>query len=168
MSRYHRSTCPLNIAVEILGDRWSLLILRDMMFSDRRGFNDLHSGNAEGISPRVLSERLRHLVNADLVRVQVDHSDRRRAIYALSEAAIQLVPVIVHLASWALRRRPVPPEQWARFAALGQPAMRSAFMDELRAMHIRRLRMVGYRQLEVRPSGQVMLELKAAHDAARR
>ena len=79
-----RSDCPISLALEILGDRWSLLILRDMMFARKRHFREfLRSG--EGISTRVLSDRLSALV-AEGILTKRDHpTHRQKAIYSLTE-----------------------------------------------------------------------------------
>lgn len=62
-----RSGCPLNTAVEAFGDRWSLLVLRDMMFGNRRYFRELLAGSEEGIASNILADRLKRLVDAGLL-----------------------------------------------------------------------------------------------------
>ena len=58
----HRSGCPINLAVEVMGDRWSLVVLRDVMFGDRHYFRELQAGSQEGIASNILADRLRRLV----------------------------------------------------------------------------------------------------------
>jgi DNA-binding HxlR family transcriptional regulator len=62
-----RSGCPINLTVEALGDRWSLIVIRDVMFGDRRHFRELLSRSEEGIASNILAARLKHLVEAGLL-----------------------------------------------------------------------------------------------------
>ena len=62
MTEVQRSGCPINLSLEVLGDKWSLLIIRDMMFGDRRHFRELLNKSEEGISSNILSDRLKTLL----------------------------------------------------------------------------------------------------------
>src|ERR1700712_1709614 len=104
MERAPRSGCPINQAVEAFGDRWSLLVLRDIVFGGRRHFRELLAGNQEGIASNILADRLRQLVAGGLL-TRDDAGRGRRATYSLTEPAIQLVPVFAALGSWGLRHR---------------------------------------------------------------
>src|SRR3984885_11602618 len=84
-----RSGCPINAAVEAFGDSWSLLVLRDVMFADRRYFRELFTGSEEGIASNILANRLKRLVSAGLL-TREDVGPGRRAAYSLTEASIQL------------------------------------------------------------------------------
>jgi DNA-binding HxlR family transcriptional regulator len=97
-----RSGCPISIALETLGDAWSLLIVRDLMFKDRRTYNDFLRGE-EGIASNILADRLRKLEDAGILEKCRDHSDARRFIYSLSERGIDLAPVLVELILWSAR-----------------------------------------------------------------
>ena len=94
-----RSGCPINAAVEAFGDSWSLLVLRDVMFGNRRYFRELLAGSEEGIASNILANRLKRLVNAGLL-TREDAGPGRRAAYSLTEASIQLVPVFAQLGDW--------------------------------------------------------------------
>ena len=107
-----RSGCPINAAIEVLGDRWSLIVLRDIMFGDRRHFRTLQRESEEGIASNILASRLRDLVAADLL-TRDNVGSGRRAAYSLTESAIQLVPVLAELGWWGLQHRP-PPNRCAR------------------------------------------------------
>jgi DNA-binding HxlR family transcriptional regulator len=97
-----RSGCPLNASVEMLGDRWSLLILRDMMLRGYQTFNEfLHSD--EKIATNMLSDRLRRLESYGIITSQQDSADGRRMIYALTEKGIDLAPVLAEMVLWAAR-----------------------------------------------------------------
>ena len=100
-----RSGCPINATIEVFGDRWSLLVLRDIVFGDRRYFRELQAGSEEGIASNILADRLKRLVELGLL-TREDTRAGRRARYSLTEPAIQLVPVFAQLGSWGLRHRP--------------------------------------------------------------
>jgi DNA-binding HxlR family transcriptional regulator len=97
-----RSGCPLNASVEMLGDRWSLLILRDMMLHGYQTFNEfLHSG--EKIATNILADRLRRLESYGIISSQQDPADGRKMIYALTAKGMDLRPVLTEMVLWAAR-----------------------------------------------------------------
>lgn len=132
-----RSGCAINAAVEVIGDRWSLLVLRDVMFGNRRHFRVLQERSEEGIASNILADRLRRLV-ADGLLTRAQAGRGRRAEYSLTEAAIQLVPVMAVLGEWGARHRPTTPALRVRAELLadGGPALWADFMAELRAEHL--------------------------------
>jgi DNA-binding HxlR family transcriptional regulator len=132
-----RSGCPINVAVEVLGDRWSIVVLRDIMFKDRRHFRTLQRENEEGIASNILASRLRRLVAAGLL-TRDDAGAGQRAAYSLTEAAIQLVPVLSELGWWSLRHYPTsaPLRRRAEMLHDGGPRLWQDFMDELRETHL--------------------------------
>jgi DNA-binding HxlR family transcriptional regulator len=154
-----RSDCPINATVELFGDRWSLLVLRDIVFGDHRYFRELQAGLQEGIASNILADRLKRLVDSGLL-TREDARPGQRARYSLTEPAIQLVPVFVQLGSWGLRHRPTSHEQRVRAELLehGGPELWQEFMDELRHEHL------GAGSPPRPPS--VRERLKAAHLAA--
>ena len=95
-----RSGCPLNASVEMLGDRWSLLILRDMMLRRFRTYKEF-LGSYEGIATNILADRLRKLVAHGIVTTERDPSDGRRLIYVLTAKGIDLAPVLTEMVLWA-------------------------------------------------------------------
>jgi DNA-binding HxlR family transcriptional regulator len=137
MERAPRSGCPINQAVEAFGDRWSPLVLRDIVFGSRRLFRELLAGNQEGIASNILADRLRQLVAGGLL-TRDDAGRGRRATYSLTEPAIQLVPVFAVLGSWGLRHRGTdePLRVRAELLEAGGPELWTSFMDELRALHL--------------------------------
>jgi DNA-binding HxlR family transcriptional regulator len=132
-----RSGCAINAAVEVIGDRWSLLVLRDVMFGNRRHFRVLQERSEEGIASNILADRLRRLVAGGLL-TRAHASRGRRAEYSLTEAAIQLVPVMAALGQWGARHRPTTPSLRVRaeLLAAGGPDLWDDFMTELRAEHL--------------------------------
>lgn len=106
-----RSECPINILLEILGDTWSLLIVRDMMFFGRKTYNDfLNAG--EKIATNILSDRLQRLESSGIIVKQRDPSDARRHLYRLTEKGIDLAPVLIEMIIWAAHheKTAAPPE----------------------------------------------------------
>jgi len=133
-----RSGCPINLTLEILGDRWSLIIIRDVMFGNRRHYRELLTKSEEGIASNILADRLKRLVARGLLSKRDDPSHRQKAIYSLTEASIELVPLLAQMGAWGRRHTPVSEELSIRAQLLeeGGPPMWEAFMDELRALHL--------------------------------
>jgi DNA-binding HxlR family transcriptional regulator len=125
MSSLRRSGCPINLSLELLGDRWTLMIIRDMAFAGHRHFREfLQSG--EGISSRTLAERLQRLQDEGVLTRRDDPRHKLKAIYSLTEAGLDLLPLLVELGVWGSRHRPADPELAAaaeRLAAGGPEAM---------------------------------------------
>jgi DNA-binding HxlR family transcriptional regulator len=96
---HSRSGCPVNISLEVFGDRWSLLIVRDLMV---RGFTTFHDflNSGEGIATNILANRLRRLQKSGIVKGEKDQNDGRRVIYRLTEKGIDLAPVMLELLIW--------------------------------------------------------------------
>jgi DNA-binding HxlR family transcriptional regulator len=95
-----RSGCPLNASVEMLGDRWSLLIIRDMMLRGARTYKAFLECY-EGIATNILTDRLRKLAAYEIITAQPDPSDRRKVIYLLTKKGIDLAPVLTEMVLWA-------------------------------------------------------------------
>ena len=131
-----RSGCAINAAVEVLGDAWSLIVLRDIMFGGRRHFRVLLTNNDEGIASNILASRLRHLVNVGLLTR--DAATRgQRATYSLTEAGIRTLPILVALGTWGMEHRPTTPELTIRAQLMADdPQLVEELMDELRELHL--------------------------------
>src|SRR5580658_3543279 len=97
-----RSECPLNASVEMLGDRWSLLILRDMMLRGYRSFKEFLRSD-EKIATNILADRLRRLESYGIVEAERDPTDGRKMIYTLTSKGIDLAPVLTEMVLWAAR-----------------------------------------------------------------
>jgi DNA-binding HxlR family transcriptional regulator len=95
-----RSGCPLNASVEILGDRWSLLIIRDMMLRGFRTFKQF-LGSYERIATNILADRLRRLEGHGIITAEPDPSDGRKLIYLLTKKGIDLAPVLTEMVLWS-------------------------------------------------------------------
>src|ERR1039458_2079896 len=99
-SAKRRSECPLNASVEMLGDRWSLLIIRDMMLLGARTYKEFLECY-EGIATNILADRLRKLLDYGIIAAERDSSDGRRATYLLTKKGIDLAPVLTEMVLWA-------------------------------------------------------------------
>jgi DNA-binding HxlR family transcriptional regulator len=99
-SQKWRSECPLNASVEILGDRWSLLIIRDMMLRGFRSYKEFLE-SYEGIATNILADRLQNLIAHGIVTAERDPSDGRKLIYSLTAKGIDLAPVLTEMVLWA-------------------------------------------------------------------
>jgi DNA-binding HxlR family transcriptional regulator len=98
----HRSGCPVNISLEVFGDRWSLLIVRDLMIRGFRTFKDFQTAG-EGIASNILADRLQKLQTSGIIEAEVDEADRRMVNYRLTEKGIGLAPVMLELLVWGVR-----------------------------------------------------------------
>jgi len=106
------SGCPISFALDLIGDRWSLLVLRDIMLWNKRFF-DQFAASAEGISTNILADRLKRLEAHGLVSRQQDEINRRRYIYSPTEKALDLLPMILEMVIWSASYDPntgAPPE----------------------------------------------------------
>ncbi|HYH11563.1 MAG TPA: helix-turn-helix domain-containing protein [Thermomicrobiales bacterium] len=137
MQERYRSRCPINMSVEVFGDRWTLLIIRDMMFGGKRHFRELQRSE-EHISSNILADRLARLVEAGIITKRDDPSHKQKAIYSLTEQGIDLLPVLAQIGAWGVKYLPVSEELGIRAQLLadGGPEMWGRFMDELREAHL--------------------------------
>ena len=158
MTDPHRSRCPINLTLEALGDKWSLIVLRDVMFGGRRRFRELLTASEEGIASNILAARLHHLVELGVLTRAADPSHKQKQIYSLSEMGIQLLPVFVALGAWGRRFLPATEALSVRAELLerGGSKLLRRFLAELRAEHLR-----GESASTVRD------ELRAAYEKAR-
>jgi DNA-binding HxlR family transcriptional regulator len=138
VSQTRRSGCPINLTLEQIGDRWSLIVIRDVMFANRRSYGALLEQNEEGIASNILASRLKNLTASGLLTRSPDPNHQQKGVYSLTEAAIQLVPLIAHMGAWGVRH--TQPSKEASLPAIllekGGPSLWSAFMDDLRHLHL--------------------------------
>ena len=99
-----RSDCPISFAVDLFGDRWTLLVVRDLAFKGKNSFGDFLASD-EGIARNILADRLASL-EAGFVEKQPNPDDWRRSIYTLTERGLGLVPVLVEMILWSAREDP--------------------------------------------------------------
>jgi DNA-binding HxlR family transcriptional regulator len=105
MNQPIRSNCPIACTLDLIGDRWTLLIIRDMMFFDKKRFDEFLD-SAEGISTNILSSRLKSLEASGLVEKKPYSNHPRRMNYHLTERGESLRPVLKMMAKWGLKHLP--------------------------------------------------------------
>lgn len=156
-----RSGCPINLTLETLGDRWSLIVIRDMMFGNRRHFRELLTQSQEGIASNILADRLTRLEAAGLISSREDPSHKQKVIYSLTEASIDLVPLLAHMGGWGMRHTRASKELSVRAKILeaGGPTLWSELMAELRHLHLEAL-------APKASKASVLARLRSAYEAA--
>jgi len=97
-----RSGCPVSISLERFGDRWSLLIIRDLMVRGYRTFKEFEE-SGEGIATNILADRLQRLETAGIITAEVEQTDGRRVNYRLTRKGVDLAPVLLELLIWGAR-----------------------------------------------------------------
>ena len=95
-----RSACPINACLEVFGDPWSLLIVRDLLFFERRRYGEFLAAG-EGMATNILADRLRKLARHGIVARRRDPDDARRLVYSLTEKGLDLAPLLVEMIIWA-------------------------------------------------------------------
>ena len=155
-----RSGCPINLTLEVIGDRWSLLVLRDIVLGNRRHFRELLTRSEEGISSNILADRLKTLMEQGILTRTDDPTHKQKGIYSLTEKGIELVPVIAQMAFWGRKYLPVSEELSIRAQVMeeGGTKLVSDMMDELRELHL------GVKR-KGRPRPSVFARLRAAYEA---
>lgn len=158
MAQTGRSGCPINLTLEMLGDRWSLIVIRDVMFGNRRTYGDLLAHSEEGIASNILADRLKRLTASGLLTRSPDPAHRQKGIYSLTEASIELVPLLAQMGAWGRRHTQTSHELSVRAELLevGGPPLWDAFMAELRHLHLG----------APRPPRSVFADLQAAYEQA--
>ena len=106
-----RSECPLNAFLETLGDKWSLLIVRDLLFKRRTSYKDFLAGG-ECVATNILATRLRSLESAGIITSRDDASDARKRVYRLTPKGLDLAPILVEMIIWGAEhfKTAAPPE----------------------------------------------------------
>lgn len=133
-----RSACPINLSAELLGDRWSIVVLRDLIFRGPLYFREILTGSMEGIATNILTNRLNKLVAAGMLTRHAGEHHRQKVRYHLTEAAIDFVPVLTAIGAWGNRWLPADPDLGSAAAALasGGSQLQQELMAELRREHL--------------------------------
>ena len=137
-----RSHCPINLSLEVFGDSWTLLVLRDMMFAGKRHFRELLQSD-EHISSNILADRLARLVEHGVLTRSDDPAHRQKVLYSLTEKGIALLPIVVQIGAWGSRWIPDARNLDARARKIVReiqeegPRGWARRMNELRADHLR-------------------------------
>jgi len=103
--KFRGSGCPIAFALDTFGDRWTLLIMRDMMMMGRRTYGEFLAAK-EKIATNILADRLKFLENAGIIVKARDSENRRRNIYSPTKKGWDLIPIILELARWSAKHDP--------------------------------------------------------------
>ncbi len=120
--------CPISFSLEIFGDRWSLLLIRDMMLRGKRRYRDFLQSE-EGISTNIRADRLRRMQQMGLVEKFADPSDRKASVYLLTDKGMDLFPVLLEVIRWGMEHDEhsiVPPQVAAALAGRKDDLARQA------------------------------------------
>ena len=118
-----RSGCPVSISLDVFGDRWSLLLVRDMMVRGLRTFSEFQN-SGENISTNILADRLRHLEKAGIIAAERAADDARSIHYRLTAKGIALAPVMLEMFIWAAHHQPTgAPADFVRQMEKNRPAI---------------------------------------------
>ncbi len=134
MKQDTRSTCPISTALEIVGDRWTLLVIRDLMFAGKRHFREFLQSE-EAVSTNVLADRLQALVKSGIVKKTGDPSHAQKAIYSLTEKGLELLPVVVAISAWTQKHYPKTRRPEAVKLVQGGPKLMKQLEQQLRQDH---------------------------------
>lgn len=93
-----RSDCPIAASLDVIGDRWTLVVLRDLLLAQKVAFSEI--GSQEGIATNILMDRLERLTEAAIIECYAHPTDGRRRIYLPTQRGIELIPVLVDLVVW--------------------------------------------------------------------
>lgn len=125
-----RSSCPVSCALDVLGDKWTLLVIRDIIFKHKRYFKDFLT-SPEKIASNILSDRLKKLEECDIVLRRPDPVNARRIIYTPTEKGLDLMPAILELLLWGVKHDPASDAHEGLIQRLEQD--RAGLMAEIRS-----------------------------------
>jgi DNA-binding HxlR family transcriptional regulator len=134
-------SCPIGLAAELIGDKWSIIILRDIAVLNRQTYSQLYNKSLEGISSATLAKRLKRLLDIGMLTVSNDKLHSQKKIYSLTEAAIEFVPIIFDLAHWSNTYHKPSPEYVKPIKDYmgGNKKLIKEFQDGLRKIHLRKI-----------------------------
>jgi DNA-binding HxlR family transcriptional regulator len=126
MKKNLRSDCPIAASLDVLGDRWTMLILRDMLLGGKSQFGEFATN--EGVATNILADRLATLVEQGVIERVPDEVDRRKYHYRVLRPGVELLPVIAELMVWGVTNTDVPPS--AEFESMLDASTRATFVRE--------------------------------------
>ena len=108
-----RSDCPINFALETFGDRWSLLIIRDIVYFGKKTYGEFLASD-EGMATNILASRLVHLEQKGILVKKPHETDKRKEVYLLTEKGLDLIPILLEMAGWSAQHDPQTsaPQAW--------------------------------------------------------
>jgi DNA-binding HxlR family transcriptional regulator len=134
----HRSYCPVNLSLEVFGDKWSLIIIRDIMFEGKRYFRELLQSE-EKIASNILSDRLAMLEKEGIINKADDPDHKQKFIYSLTARGIDLLPILVEIGAWSIKHRPVDTKKHKHAVDLvkGGEEMQKEIRKDLAKKHLK-------------------------------
>jgi len=134
----NRSFCPVNLALEVFGDKWSLIIIRDIMFQDKRSFRELLQSE-EKIATNILTDRLAMLEQEGIISKAPDPEHKQKHIYSLTAKGIDLLPIMVEIGGWSLKHKPVDlkKHKHAQYLVRGGKELQKEIRKDLMKKHLR-------------------------------
>ena len=137
MKKGTKSGCSINLGLEVFGDKWTLLIIRDIMLGNKRHFREILKSD-EKISTNILTNRLNRLEEKGILLRENDASHKQKFIYSLTEKGIDLLPVIASIAEWSLKHEPIDEtsSKHTKYLVNGGDALMKKYMDELKEIHL--------------------------------
>ncbi len=100
-----RSNCPVSFTLDSLGDKWTLLIVRDILFKDKKYYGDFLRSE-EGIATNILADRLEKLELAGIIKWKTDPLHQGKAIFTLTEKGLDLLPILLEMILWGAKYDP--------------------------------------------------------------
>ena len=100
-----RSACPISYSLDFLGDKWTLLVVRDLVFKGKRHYGEFLKSD-EGIATNILADRLAKLEAAGIIKKSADPENRAKNVYALIEKGLDLIPLMLELVAWGAKHDP--------------------------------------------------------------
>ena len=100
-----QSGCPIAFTLDVIGDKWSLLIIRDMIFKGRRYFSEFLEAH-EKIATNILTDRLKKLEDCEIISKTQNPEHQKKYIYELTPKGVALIPVILEIILWGTRNDP--------------------------------------------------------------
>src|SRR5690349_5703698 len=94
-----RSDCPINFGLQIFGDTWSLLIIRDIVYFGKKTYGEFLESD-EGIASNILASRLANLEQMGILRKKPHDADKRKEDYVLTEKGLDLIPILLEMSNW--------------------------------------------------------------------
>ena len=112
-THHRRSDCPINFALEMVGDAWSLLIIRDIVYFGKKTYGEFLESD-EGIATNILASRLAQLEQKGILVKHRCDADKRKELYALTEKGLDLIPILLEMANWGAKHDPETgaPQAW--------------------------------------------------------
>ena len=129
MSKGEGKNCPISFSLDIFGDKWSLLILRDILIFDKKHYNEFLE-SPESISTNILADRLKKLESEEIISKNSDPDNKKQFIYSPTKKCLDLVPIIMEISAWGAKYDP----------NTAAPASEMAKMRENRKEYIQRIR----------------------------